>query len=156
MAVGGIARLFRVFAQAVIRAGVREGLNGQQILDGIKGEVGRAYRRQNFYVDYRQHLLEFQRSQALSALDLDAHVTRDLITDAPPRGGFNYEYRFHIAGLDRRTGEAVDRYASVGSDELITKGQALDEFNASIDMGGYYADQLQIEEVSLDAIYSEG
>lgn len=151
----GISKLLRTQGFFLIRAGVRAGLSATDIEASIREALGTLYRRTDFLADVRRARDEYDRARTLAGLDDEARVTRDMMTDAEPRGGLDYEYRFHVIGRDRRSGANIDRYFSIASDRVLTKGEARGELFAALAGAETYSQQIEVDQDQLDAVYSE-
>lgn len=151
----GQSAVFRQYAQAVIRAGVRSGLNAAEITAGLQRTVGTAYRRENLLADVRAHQYELDISNALKALGDDARITNDLTIAGNPRGGQPFEYRFKVTGTNRYTGAAIDTYISVADDRRLTKGAARDQLLGSLGQSDIGSDRIAVDSAELDAVIVE-
>jgi len=107
-------------AQSLIESGVRRGLSGRRILEGLR-QRGLGYRTQEFYRDYRWWREVAERGVGMKYLPRDRTIPEHMMIDtiAPWRHEYNvlYELRY----LDPQTGRIEKEYLWVGTDEPPTR-----------------------------------
>lgn len=119
----------RLLAQPFLQRLAHEPITGAMALRQLR-EAGLGYRTQDFYSDWR-------RERGLVLYEYECGVLRR--TTIPPERVFTdtewlgltnkYLYEFRLEGIDRITGEPmVDEYRAIGSDTLLTVGEAEDDY----------------------------
>lgn len=119
----------RLLAQPFVLRLVREPISGAEGLRRLR-DIGLGYRTTDFYSDWRRERGLARYEYECSVLRRETTPPDRVFTDTEWPGLTNrYLYVFSLAGTDRITGEPlVDEFRAIGTDTLLTVGEAEDEY----------------------------
>lgn len=123
-------------AVQLIKSLVNTGIATSQILQQVR-DAGLGIRTQTGYqvVNYLKNISNpgQETLQSISAL---AYPNIKSIPLSLTKLLRNFSYRVKVSGTHQLTGELVDQYIQISSNQLLTKQAALDQANAIVSVGG--------------------
>lgn len=142
----------RRIAQPFVIGYAREPISGAEALGRLR-EGGLGYRTVDFYSDWRRERGLVLHEYECTVLRRDTIPPTRVFTDTEwPGLASKYLYEFRIEGTDIATGEAlVDEFRAIGSDTLLTVGEAEDEYWARFEEGVSDPDK-EVEEITLTSV----
>jgi len=130
----------RGLAQSMVEKGVSLGMSLSAIQDTLQ-EAGLGYKRTDIAADLRR--IEGRRlyEEPISRLKPTSFVPVHMVEELPYNMATNYWYRAKAVYVDATTGEETERYFIRGSDNWLSKEQALTELEQNVPIADYEADK---------------
>lgn len=113
----------RRMAQSFLRAGGREGIGANTLLNTIR-EAGLGYRRTDFLKDYRNYQRIPVQSETMKSVGGDKRLANYNYIELPRFQKGNYAYVVDVKVRDPATGREFDMRTTVASDLALTRRQA--------------------------------
>ena len=113
----------RTMAQAFLRAGGKEGLGANSVLNTLR-EAGLGYRRTDFLSDYRNYQRIPSQYETMKYVGGDKRLANYNYIELPRFQKANYAYVVDVKVSDPATGREFDMRTTVSSDMALTRRQA--------------------------------